>query len=187
MMWDVKPSGRARYLLDLILGVLPPRLSRIGSTSLRCEPGVRVISPSRLSLGRGVTVQRRSILHCGGKRWCEYSGGIALGDHVVIGPGCTLYGAGGISLGDFTHLGPGVILLTQSGVDDGKRMSPDPTRSLEPIATGRGCWIGAGAVILGGTELGDRCTVAPNSVVTGRYGDGSTLVGNPARVSMLTS
>ncbi len=36
-------------------------------------------------------------------------GEIVLGDHVVIGPGCILYGAGGIFMGEYTHLGPGVI------------------------------------------------------------------------------
>ena len=181
----MKPSGRIRYLLDLFLEILPLRLARLDTPSLRCEPRIRVKSPSRLSLGNHVTIQWGSLLHCGGKRWCGYDGGVSLDDHVVIGPGCVVYGAGYIHLGEFTHLGPGVTMVTQSGVDTPERMSPHPRVSLEPITVGRGCWIGAGAVILGGTELGDRCTVAPNSVVRGRYEEGTIIVGNPGRVSRI--
>ena len=44
-----------------------------------------------------------------------------------------------------------------------------------------GVWVGAGAVILGNSTLGDNCVVGPNSVVSGDYPAGTTLIGNPAR------
>jgi maltose O-acetyltransferase len=49
------------------------------------------------------------------------------------------------------------------------------------VVLGSGVWIGAGAVILGGTTLGNNCTVGPNSVVMGNYPAGTSLIGNPAR------
>jgi acetyltransferase-like isoleucine patch superfamily enzyme len=50
-----------------------------------------------------------------------------------------------------------------------------------PVAIGRGCWIGIGAAIMPGAQLGDKCIVAPNSVVFGRWPDETHLSGNPAR------
>lgn len=179
-----RPLGRGARLLNRVLQLLPARLARIGASGLRCERGVAIKTPTRLFLGAGVTLQRNSLLHCGGKAWCDYDGSITLGDHVVIGPNCLLYGAGGITVGEFTHLGPGAMIITQSGVvDDDSRFSVTPARLHAPIEIGRGVWIGAGAVIVGGTRLGDGCTVGPNSVVSGDYAAGTTLIGNPARVA----
>ncbi len=179
-----KPMSPWDRALDRVRELLPVRLAKLRASQLRCEPGVKVKTPSRLVLGEGVTLQRRSLLHCGGKSWCDYDGSISLGDHVVIGPNCVLYGAGGIVIGEFSHLGPGAMIVTQSGVvDDDSRFSVSPARLHEPVEIGRGVWIGAGAVIVGGTRLGDGCTVSPNSVVSGDYGPGTTLIGNPARIA----
>ena len=178
------PLGKGERLHNQILELLPRGLSRFGASRLRCERGAKIKTPTRLQLGTGVTLQRNSLLHCGGKSWCDYDGSISLGDHVVIGPKCVLYGAGGIVIGEFSHLGPGAMIVTQSGVvDDDSRFSVSPARLHEPVEIGRGVWIGAGAVIVGGTRLGDGCTVSPNSVVSGDYGPGTTLIGNPARIA----
>lgn len=175
--------GLAARAIDFLLERLPVWLVKSTASGLRCEPGVVVKSPSRLRLGRDVTLQRRAILHCGGKPWCDYEGGIELGDGVVIGPNCTLYGAGTITIGAFSHLGPGAMVMAQAGdADDQERMTARPRYRNEPVAIGAGVWIGAGAVILGNSRLGDNCVVGPNSVVSGDYPSGTTLIGNPARV-----
>ena len=169
---------------NILLEKLPVRLAKFGAERLRCESGVTVKTPTRLFLGRGVTLQRGCLLHCGGKAWCDYQGAIYLEDHVIIGPNCILYGAGVIRLGEYSHLGPGSMIISQSAVvDDESRFSVAPKMILEPVELGKGTWIGAGAVIVGGTKLGDGCTVSPNSVVCGEYGPGTTLVGNPARIA----
>jgi len=178
------PLGGGERFLNRILELLPAGLTRPGARRFRCERGVSITTPTRLVVGQGVTLQRGSLLHCGGKAWCDYDGSITLGNHVVIGPNCVLYGAGGIVIGDYTHLGPGAMVITQSGVvGNDSRFTVSPDRIHEPIEIGRGVWIGAGAVIVGGSRLGDGCTVSPNSVVSGDYEPGSTLVGNPARVA----
>lgn len=153
-----------------------------GASGFRCEPGVVIKTPSRLRLGRNVVLQRRALLHCGGKDWCDYGGGIDLGDGVVVGPGCTLYGAGTIRIGRYSHLGPGAMVMAQAGnVASDNRLTDRPGHRNEPVDIGEGVWIGAGAVILGNSTLGDNCVVGPNSVVSGDYPAGTTLIGNPAR------
>jgi acetyltransferase-like isoleucine patch superfamily enzyme len=106
---------------------------------------------------------------------------VVFGDHVVVSSGCMVLGEGGISIGDYSHLGPQVVLTTQYGDPEGEMCTPDPVRKYAAIALGKGCWIGACAVVMPGTVLGDRCKVAPNSVVFGTWGDNVTLAGNPAR------
>lgn len=171
-----------RRIVNAMLELMPVRLAKLSAKGLQCESGVVVKTPQRLSLGEGVVLQRWSILHCGGRKWSDYKGGIDLGNHVVVGPGCILYGAGTIRVGDFTHFGPGSMVMTQSGnARSATRQSTTPGHLVEPVVLGNGVWVGAGAIILGGTNLGDDCIVGPNSVVQGNYPAGTTLIGNPAR------
>ena len=166
----------------MILELLPVRLAKLSAKGLRCEPGVVVKTPKLLKLGKNVVLQRRAILHCGGRDWSDYKGGIDLGDNVVVGPGCVLYGAGTIRVGEYSHFGPCSMVMTQSGnAHSSTRRSATPGHIVEPVVLGSGVWIGAGAVILGGTTLGNNCTVGPNSVVMGSYPAGTSLIGNPAR------
>lgn len=144
----------------------------------------QVKTPSRLRMGSGSTIQRGAIVHCGGKAWCDYGGYVRLGRGVVVGPYSMVYGAAGIELDDFVHLGPGVKLMSQSGRHDSRRLGPHPGYNFAPIRIGSGSWIGAGAVILGGTRIGSCVNVSPNSVVTGDIPDYAVVVGNPSRVVM---
>jgi acetyltransferase-like isoleucine patch superfamily enzyme len=178
------PLTRAEFLGNLVLERLPAGLAKSWSRGLRCERGVVLKTPTRLLVGNHVVIQRQALLHCGGKSWCDFSGFIELDDHVVIGPHCVFYGAGGIHVGAYSHFGPGAMVIAQGGVtDSAQRYTPTPQRRHDPVVLGRGTWVGAGAVILGGTILGDGCTIGPNSVVSGSYPAGSTLIGNPARVA----
>jgi acetyltransferase-like isoleucine patch superfamily enzyme len=167
---------------DVIRELLPARLAVLSAAGLSCEPGVIIKTPSRFEVGSNVVLQRRALLHCGGKAWCGYGGGIILGDNVVVGPNCTLYGAGLITVGEYTHFGPGSMVMAQAGdADAANRQSTEPGRFNDPVVIGKGVWVGAGAVILGNTVLGDNCVIGPNSVVSGEYEAGTTLIGNPAR------
>jgi acetyltransferase-like isoleucine patch superfamily enzyme len=169
-------------IVDALLELLPARFTKLSASGFSCEPGVVVKTPSRLKVGKGVVLQRRALLHCGGKAWCGYRGGISLADHVVVGPNCILYGAGHIDVGEYTHFGPGAMVMAQAGDPDSmERQTTEPGRANDPVTIGKGVWVGAGAVILGNTVLGDNCVVGPNSVLSGHYEAGTTLIGNPAR------
>src|SRR5688572_27148358 len=114
-MSNVQATSRITRLVDRLSELTGwYRLAALSSGSL-ISFGVVVKSPSRLTTGKGVQVQRGTLLHAGGKAWCGYSGHIRLGDGVRIGPHCVVYGAGGIEMGEHSHLGPGVKLMSQSG------------------------------------------------------------------------
>lgn len=58
----------------------------------------------------------------------------------------------------------------------------DCVRGAQPIRIGRGCFIGARAIILKGVTLGDRAVVGAGAVVTKDVPAGHLAVGNPARI-----
>lgn len=174
-------SGLTR-MVDLFsewIGVHPFLFVKHGAV---ISMSARIKRASRLTLGKSVTIQAFSIVHCGGQAWSGYQGFIEIGDGSVIGPSCVLYGAGGVRLGNYVHLGPSVKIITQAGVDDVNRLTMNPTLKFSEVAIGDGAWIGAGAVILHGSRLGRNVTVAPNAVVSGEFADYAVLAGNPARV-----
>ena len=53
---------------------------------------------------------------------------------------------------------------------------------LARIEVGSDVFIGAGATLMPGVRIGDRCVVAAGSVVTRSVPDGSVVGGNPARL-----
>jgi acetyltransferase-like isoleucine patch superfamily enzyme len=106
---------------------------------------------------------------------------LEIGDYVTIGAGSILLGEGGLKIGDYTHLGPYVVVTTQYGDQSSDKLVPDAPHKYAPVSIGKGCWLGTGSVVMPGAALGECCTVAPNSVVFGRWGDNVTLAGNPAR------
>jgi len=140
------------------------------------ESGAVIKYWKSVRFGRHCTVQAHAYIY--GSR---QGAAVSIGDHVVISPGCMLLGEAGLTIGDYCHLGPGVVVSTQYGDSRSDPLAPDPKISYAPVEIGHGCWIGIGAVVMPGARLGERCIVAPNSVVFGRWPDGARLSGNPAR------
>ncbi|QEQ57793.1 acyltransferase [Chlorobium phaeovibrioides] len=87
-----------------------------------------------------------------------------------------------IKIGKYCDIAPRVLIVSGS-----HKISPDGLHvagegySL-PISIGNGCWIGAGAVILGGTVLGEHTVVAAGAVVKGSFPDRCVVAGVPAKI-----
>jgi acetyltransferase-like isoleucine patch superfamily enzyme len=140
------------------------------------EPGAVVKYWKSISFGTECTVQASAYIY--GSRTGKP---VRFGDYVVISHGCMLLGEAGLVIGDFTHLGPQVTITTQCGDSRTDPCRPKISLILAAVTVGEGCWIGAGAVIMPGTQLGVGTIVAPNSVVFGHWPDRARLSGNPAR------
>jgi acetyltransferase-like isoleucine patch superfamily enzyme len=109
-----------------------------------------------------------------------------LGPHgeVQIGRFCTIVGAifrtnGRVSIGDHTFVAHEVVMA------DAHAAVP-PDGSLEPpaaaIEIGNTVWIGARAILLAGTRIGDGTVVGAGAVLSGEFPARVTVAGNPARV-----
>ncbi len=104
--------------------------------------------------------------------------GLELGDRVAIGWFAELDARGGIAVGHDTNISSHAKLITGShDIDD-----PDFKADFLPIHIGHHCWIGTGAMILQGVNIGDGAVVAAGAVVN-KDVDAWTVVGGvPAKV-----
>jgi acetyltransferase-like isoleucine patch superfamily enzyme len=132
--------------------------------------------------------------HCHGSVRIGPDSGVYHGTHFEIGPDgevligrfCTIVGAiiatnARVTIGDRTFIAHEVVLADDAfAVPPGLRgQSP---HSGAGIAIGENAWIGARAIVLGGSTIGDDAVVGAGAVVSGDVPAGATVVGNPARV-----
>ena len=83
-----------------------------------------------------------------------------------------------ISIGDETGLSPGVVVMVH---DASMRRHMGFTR-IARVAIGKRVFVGAGAIILPGSRIGDDSIVGAGAVVRGDVPPSSMVVGNPAKV-----
>lgn len=103
--------------------------------------------------------------------------GLQLADGVAVGWFAELDARGGIIVDHDTNISSHVKLITGShDVDD-----PHFTADFRPIRVGHHCWIGTGATILQGVEIGDGAVVAAGAVVTRNIPPHEIWGGVPAR------
>lgn len=114
---------------------------------------------------------------------------ISLGTRVVIRPGSMLFAdpranGAGITIEDDVMIGSGVhIYVHNHRFDDPQRPIIDQGHfDSKPVVLKRGCWIGAGAIILPGVTVGENAVVGAGSVVVKDVPARTVAVGNPAKV-----
>jgi len=119
---------------------------------------------------------------------------IAPGAILEVGPnvgmsGVCLCAANSLTIGEHTIIGADV-LITDTDFHQplpGWKWSNDARAASKPVAIGRGCFIGARAIILKGVTLGDGAVVAAGAVVTRDVPANHLAIGNPATVKPLDS
>ena len=88
---------------------------------------------------------------------------------------------GSVEIGDHNMFGPDVY-VTDSNHQFGHGASPgEQPMDRGSVRIGDRCWIGAKAVILKGSRLGNGCVVAAGAVVTRSVEAGEVVAGVPAR------
>jgi acetyltransferase-like isoleucine patch superfamily enzyme len=94
-------------------------------------------------------------------------------------PGVYINAQNGVNVGDYTNLGPNVGLISANhDYIDNSQPADAP-----PINIGRYCWLGMGAIVLPGVQLGDFTIVGAGTVVTKSFADGFCVIaGNPAKI-----
>ena len=113
---------------------------------------------------------------------CNYGGDfIRFGHRVFINANCTFQPAGGVEIGDDVYIGSDVKFYTTIHPTDPEERTAGKA-SVRPIKIGAKVWIGGGAIILPGVEIGEGTTIGAGSVVTRSIPARCVAVGNPCRV-----
>jgi acetyltransferase-like isoleucine patch superfamily enzyme len=172
----------AIQLLEFLLRGLPAPIVRalwscISNFEGRWAAGLRYVISKRLALRVG------DVVYFGPRVTVKNWQGLSLGSNVSIHNDCYLDAIGGLSIGDDVSIAHMVSLVSfeHSWGDTSLPIRENPV-DCKPISIAGDVWIGAGARVLAGAQVGQRVVIAANAVVKGHTGSGVLLAGVPARV-----
>jgi maltose O-acetyltransferase len=127
-------------------------------------------------------IVRRSLLRVRGQQSTDrlVAAGLELGRRTFISSSAYLDPGHPwlISIGDGSGLSPGTIVM----VHDASMQHHMGFTRIARVMIGKRVFVGAGAIILPGTRIGDDSIVAAGAVVRGDVPPRSLVVGNPAKV-----
>ena len=132
-------------------------LRRFGATigdDFYIERGVTIRAPEGLKIGAHSGIGALSVVTC--------SGGVTIGDCVMIGYGCRIMSANHRVL-------PVGEMFRYAG------------HNTAPVHLKDGCWLGTNTIVLPGVTVGEGAVVAAGSLVTRDVADFSYVGGVPAR------
>ena len=112
-------------------------------------------------------------------RKCRLSGHISMGDHSSLGDNC--YISGTLIIGNMVLIAPNCAFIGLKHVFDDSTLSHIGAKS-NPIKIGNNVWIGYGAIILAGVEIGDYSIIGSGAVVTKNVEPYSIVGGVPAKL-----
>ena len=155
-----------------------PLIYCVRGAELRFEQGVKVNSSCRGNPAMG-SVTSRFHVACAGAR-------LVLGPHVGAS-GVSITAAREVLIGEGTLLGADCLVTdTDFHVPQpNNRWGNDLLASAQPVHIGKGCFIGARAIILKGVTVGDGAVVGAGAVVARDVPSMTLAVGNPACIRPL--
>jgi len=129
-----------------------------------------------IRIGSGVFVGRNSILSC-------KNGDIELGDRANIGFNCELFSASRVTIGRAVLMAAyGYVIGGDHDFSDPAKAVLAQSRTSTGVVIGDGVWMGAGAKVLDGVEIGPLAVIGAAAVVRENVPASAIAVGIPARV-----
>lgn len=166
---------------DRALRLIPLRVADTGLQAVRHVP-------SYVGLGVRYALLRRAAARCGEcvavfeGAYIRAPESLSVGDDVSIHPLCYIDATGGITIGSSVSIAHNVTILSSTHTRGSGSVPTRDNAELRPTRIGNDVWIGAGARILGGVQIGDHAVVGAQAVVNRDVPAGATVVGVPARV-----
>lgn len=111
--------------------------------------------------------------------YTDFGKNIRIGKNVFINACCCFQDQGGITVGDGALIGHRVTVATLNhGLRPDERIIHHPA----PVVIGENVWIGSGATLLPGVQIGDGAVVAAGAVVSRDVDAGCVVGGVPAKI-----
>jgi len=158
------------------------------------DPSARVHASADLeadvSVGPGTSIWHRAQIRTGARIGSEciigrdafIDEGVSLGDRVKVQNGALVYH--GVTVEDGVFIGPGAILTNDRfprAITSTGELARGDDWAVSPITIHNGASVGAGAIVVAGTDVGSFALVGAGAVVTRTVPDYALVVGNPAR------
>lgn len=112
--------------------------------------------------------------------FCDYGTNIELGERVFFNFNCIVLDVARVTVGDYTLFGPAVQIYTATHPFDAELRRRQ--EFAKPISIGSDVWVGGGAILCPGVQIGSRSVIGAGSVVTRDIPEGVFAAGNPCRV-----
>ena len=134
---------------------------------LLLRPGAELVinGPVRIASRSTMQVQEDAKLSVG-RAYFNHESAIIIGCDCTIGDGILISRGVRIFDSDFHKV------LDEDG---------NQTNKPQPMTIGNHVWIGLGATILRGSNIGDGAVISAGAVVMGKIKEGTNAIGNPAR------
>lgn len=165
-----------KSLKEKILYVLYICFAKNLPQSDHCKPAkkIRMIFAKSImnSVGKNVNIERGAI----------FCGDCSIGDYSGIGINCELNGP--VKIGKYVSMGPEVVFYTENH-SFGRTDIPIQQQGFdetEPIVVGDDVWIGRRALILPGVHIGRGCVIGAGAIISKDVPDYAVVVGNPGKV-----
>ena len=141
------------------------------NVEIHATPGL-----ARMEIGRWVHIGDGNALRC-------HEGSLRIGDKVVLGKDNVVNTYLDIEIGASTLIADWVYIcdFDHRYADIGVPIK-DQGIVKTPVRIGPDCWIATKVTVLRGTRVGRGCVLGAHAVVKGDVPDGSIAVGSPARV-----
>lgn len=102
---------------------------------------------------------------------------------VFLGKNVTIRGRGGVKIGEKTVIAfNSAILSANHNYKSGIPFGGD--YALKPTIIGKGCWIGAGVIILPGVNIGDNAVIGAGTIVNQNIPD-NAIVCNDVNIRII--
>ena len=161
------------------------RFGAFGERSVICFPPTTIMNEQYIRIGSDTIIGPHVALSAGmvPGQVCVSDPVVSIGDRCLIGRGSGIVGHLSIEIGDDVYTGHHVYITDQNhGYADRDLPISVQTMPERPVRIGAGSWIGHGAVVLPGADIGRNVVIGANSVVRGEIPDHSVAAGVPARV-----
>ena len=161
------------------------RFGKFGNGSIICFPQTTIFNERYIHIGNETMICPNVALSAGmvPGQVCLTDPVVRIGDRCLIGRGSGIVGHLSIDIGNDVWTGHHVYITDQNhGYENVSIPISQQTQVERPVSIGDGSWLGAGVVVLPGSQIGKHVVVGANSVVTGHLPDFCVAVGSPARV-----
>ena len=173
-----------RLYVVMIHPYISIKLMLKGTKGFIILPQMTINNIDKLHLGSNVRIGRNSrFLLLESYQGKNHVSDVTIGNNAYIGNRFTVLSGAPIHIDEDCLIADDVLITSENhGMDPETCKSyGDNPLQVEKITIGKGCWIGAKAVILPGVELGEKCIVAAGAVVNRSFAPYTIIGGVPAK------
>jgi acetyltransferase-like isoleucine patch superfamily enzyme len=161
------------------------KFGAFGRGSCLVFPQGTILNAHRIRIGRDTIIGPYASVSAGMAEGQEILSDpvVQIGDRCLIGRGSHIVGHWNIEIGDDIQTGPYVYITDQNH----SYLDPDQPIGIQnpveaPVRIGSGSWLGANAIVLPGSTIGEHVVVAAGAVVRGEIPDHCVVAGVPAKI-----